>query len=1005
MEQLGNVVERLRQFDRWRSLAARRREDGCQTLLRSLSSSSTHGGLPWPALTSEHILEKAEVLKALLACHGEGGEKARKSADLTNALEDVGREKALQDGPDHVPVLRAAKALCALAAAPDSAFSGSVMYFMYAIVREIFVVRPPEWTVGGAGAGDGLSPNGFVTWQCVRAVSDFQKALEQTAALITEIAAFVTGSAKYLEAYARGKVPANGASEDPWEVVDEERRVLSFITSVQQLRANIALKLDSLDTLDSGEAGAVLAFIARIRADLQEDIHKHCQQFETAARQIEAHRGQERVSERIDAVVRNRIRWSETAHTIAYQTVKDAASYARRALNAFRTTPDPTELHALAGAFTQAAQDFHALLRAVNAHVSRSLDTQLAAAALPGPGFEWDPGEMAFAAAAYVETSPVDERVRRAARYLLDIMGETGVFPLGNPVRTTEHQYTLHAQNPEVIRALAVVLEKADDVPLDPAHAERMLAYLSDEAALSGWISGTDGVGPRSRRVVAATVLALSRVCRMLDERINKEVFRFFSVKHPAEIQTQLHELFYPDYGLVYVSRSPTTRGRAGTVVGSPSGGAATASDTASAAGTRTSEKERRRAKNGIYRKESIAVVLERMRAHVRRAPVKGMDATFSLVLHGPPGTGKTTLVESLARTCGVPLVEVTPSDIVIGGAEKMEARARAVFEALSLLTRVVILFDEFDPVILKRRPEEKNPSVFSFLTPGMLPKLKKLHERAEKRAVAYVLVTNIIAKLDDAAIREGRFDLRMGIYPPDVLSRYGRLRDVARRYARANGRPEDTPADDRIWDVVRTSGGGSMTTMGKPGWFSLPRGNRDLRPDKVAGYLFDPTVVEIPKPPVEARLSLPALPPDPYRRQEACKSRRRATTPAGKNVPEWCRGEDQQVEEDHATREYKEWAWVVCWDHQVREAGSGATPRPASSEQPADPTAAAGRSPADAVGPEDALSFALRRLPDPGELERCFCAALEELLPAAHRGSGITAPPGSSPDQPLAVE
>src|SRR4051812_6487186 len=127
MEQLEDVIERLRKLDRWRRDAAHLREEGCATLLASLSPK---GSAPnsWPELKDDQILEKAEVLKALLASHG-GGDSAAVSK-LTDALEAVPRTKALQDNPDRVPVLRAAKALCALAVSPNSAFSASVMYFM-----------------------------------------------------------------------------------------------------------------------------------------------------------------------------------------------------------------------------------------------------------------------------------------------------------------------------------------------------------------------------------------------------------------------------------------------------------------------------------------------------------------------------------------------------------------------------------------------------------------------------------------------------------------------------------------------------------------------------------------------------------------------------------------------------------------------------------------------------------------------------------------------------------
>lgn len=1075
MEQLEDRIDVLREFDRFRREAAGLRDEGCEALLNSLpklpedtdppktgtnpagpgnaipnaSSGETppeHSRAPdtpaaspdptihapeaetdkgahtadrkrqtpWPDLAPGQVLERAEVLKALLACSVRDEKShAKHVQELTSSLENVPIKLALGDEPDHVPVLRAAKALCALAAAPDSAFSGSVMYFMYAIVREIFLPRRPDWVVGGAGAGHGLSPNGFVTWQCVRAVSDFQSALRQTAELVDEIAVLVKSSARFRAVYESGEELEEESSEPTvqgeWGSVDEARMALSFKTTVNLLRANIALRLKSLDALETGDAEAVEKFIAGIRKELIDDLKQHRGRFSQASDALKDFRRAEESLHSSDPEKRRKVqikmRETMSPHLIAHRTVEDAVECAERAEKCFQKEVGPRELDDLAAEFHDAARSFDALLKTVHAHVSRALDTQLAAATLPGTAFEWDPGEMAFAAAAYVETAKVDSRVRRATQHLLDVMGEGGVFPLRNPVRTTQHQYTLHAHNAEVIRALAVVLEKAHDVPFSPAHAERMLAYFRDRAALKGRVEGTDGSEYRSRRVVAAAVLALARVNRMLDERINQDVFRFFSVKRPADISIPpLRDLFYPDYGLTYFSQREATpdtgEGVAGTKVeSSPAEVRADAAEPdvdAMEAGTDTLKEmgsashkvpgaEKKKLgekaalqKNGVYREDSIAVVLERMRAHVRHAPRSNeREPTFSLVLHGPPGTGKTTLVESLAKTCDVPLVEVTPSDIVVGGAEKMEARARAVFAALSLLTRAVILFDEFDPVILKRKPEETNPSVFSFLTPGMLPKLKTLHDRAEKRSVAYVLVTNLIAKLDEAAIRQGRFDLRMGIYPPDVLSRLGRLTRLAFDYADASEGSKSRPAFDRIWTMVHASGGGAMTTLGKPGWFSPPMEGADPKPGTALAYLFDPTK-DVPKVPNEARLNLPALPSQPRKKPAAYRKKtdgeERATdVPAGDSPPKWC-SEPSEEREDHATREYKEWAWVVGWDAECSKDLQ--------------------------LGKGDALKMIQAKIPPRKDLDSCFYAALELLNPPKRDGRtpGDPSSAGASP-------
>ncbi|MDQ2856312.1 MAG: ATP-binding protein, partial [Acidobacteriota bacterium] len=277
--------------------------------------------------------------------------------------------------------------------------------------------------------------------------------------------------------------------------------------------------------------------------------------------------------------------------------------------------------------------------------------------------------------------------------------------------------------------------------------------------------------------VTGISVEALDRVVRMLNDRINEIGFKHFKVirREDHHKGRDLNELVYPDYGLSLCSAKNSDR-------------------------------------------KSIAIRLEQMRAHVMRAslPAKykkdqegNRVKVSSAILYGPPGTGKTSLDEALAFSSHVPLVMLSPSDLIVQGQEQLEARARAVFEALSMMSQVVILLDEFEPILARRgklgnsklrnksREEqvtseiaqairEGGKAMVKFLVTGMLPKLVDLHDAAERQSIVYCLATNHLENIDDAAKRGGRFDVHQAIYNPDPLSRAGtflfRLQPVAKQ-------------------------------------------------------------------------------------------------------------------------------------------------------------------------------------------------------------------------------
>lgn len=143
-----------------------------------------------------------------------------------------------------------------------------------------------------------------------------------------------------------------------------------------------------------------------------------------------------------------------------------------------------------------------------------------------------------------------------------------------------------------------------------------------------------------------------------------------------------------------------------------------------------------------------------------------------SLVIPGPPGTRKTSLVHRLAERLGWPLVTLSPPTFLADGLDGFERHAAAVFADLMRLRRAVVFFDECEEFFKKRDDQELSTPLGSrtlgaFITAGMLPRLQALRDGGW---VVSILATNVsLDQLDPAVIRPGRFDFQVHMGNPTV--------------------------------------------------------------------------------------------------------------------------------------------------------------------------------------------------------------------------------------------
>ncbi|WP_175425490.1 AAA family ATPase [Trinickia violacea] len=138
------------------------------------------------------------------------------------------------------------------------------------------------------------------------------------------------------------------------------------------------------------------------------------------------------------------------------------------------------------------------------------------------------------------------------------------------------------------------------------------------------------------------------------------------------------------------------------------------------------------------------------------------------ILLFGEPGNGKTLFAEALAGELAVPFLPIAFGDTASKWINETPEKIKAVFRTSLEAGACVLLIDEIDSFL---KPRDNGANVHSMdrdIVNTMLTEIVNL--RGSK--VILVAATNFIDQLDTAGIREGRFDFKIEIPPPDLKAR-----------------------------------------------------------------------------------------------------------------------------------------------------------------------------------------------------------------------------------------
>ena len=147
-----------------------------------------------------------------------------------------------------------------------------------------------------------------------------------------------------------------------------------------------------------------------------------------------------------------------------------------------------------------------------------------------------------------------------------------------------------------------------------------------------------------------------------------------------------------------------------------------------------------------------------------------GIDPPSGVLLHGPPGTGKTMLAKAVANQTDATFIKMAGSELVhkfIGEGAKL---VRDLFEVARENEPAVLFIDEIDAIASKRTDSKTSGDAEVQRTMmQLLSEMDGFEERGEIRIIA---ATNRFDMLDPAILRPGRFDRLIEVPKPDEEGR-----------------------------------------------------------------------------------------------------------------------------------------------------------------------------------------------------------------------------------------
>jgi len=145
-----------------------------------------------------------------------------------------------------------------------------------------------------------------------------------------------------------------------------------------------------------------------------------------------------------------------------------------------------------------------------------------------------------------------------------------------------------------------------------------------------------------------------------------------------------------------------------------------------------------------------------------------GVKAGGGVLLHGPPGCGKTHIAKCIAGEAGIPFMEAKYAEIVSKWAGESEQRIAQIFREARGMAPCVLFFDEVDSIGVGR--DSTNSAYDRQLVSVLLTEIDGASGKNE--GILIIGATNRKDLVEPALLRPGRLGRHVYVTLPDAKAR-----------------------------------------------------------------------------------------------------------------------------------------------------------------------------------------------------------------------------------------